>query len=62
MRNRWILALAALFAPASLVAQTRLALSFGDAVKLATGQAAPVQLSSLTTDEARARVRQARSS
>ncbi|HEX4633753.1 MAG TPA: TolC family protein [Gemmatimonadales bacterium] len=62
MRNRWILVLAALFAPASLVAQTKLALSFGDAVKLATGQAAPVQLSTLTTDEARARVRQARAS
>lgn len=61
MRKRWMLVLGVLFAPRAVVAQTQLKLSFGDAVKMATGQAAPVQLSALETDAARARVRQSRS-
>ena len=62
MRNRWIPVVAALVLVPSLAsAQTQLKLGFGDAVKLATGQATPVQLSGLATDEARARVRQSRS-
>lgn len=61
MRNRWMLVLGVLFAPRAVAAQAQLKLSFGDAVKMATGQAAPVQLSALETDAARARVRQSRS-
>jgi len=61
MRNRWMLVAAAVLVPGLAPAQTPLKLSFGDAVKMATGQAAPVQLSALETDAARARVRQSRS-
>jgi len=43
-----------------LAAQTPLQLSFADAVRLASGQAAPVTLATLRSDEADARVRQAR--
>ena len=61
MRKSWTLLLlaAAVFGrPAS--AQTPLKLGFGDAVKMATGQAPSVALASLSSDEARARVRQTR--
>ncbi|HKV72094.1 MAG TPA: TolC family protein [Gemmatimonadales bacterium] len=61
MRKSWILVFAAALAPNLLVAQSQMKLGFGDAVKLATGQATPVQLSGLATAEARARVRQSRS-
>ncbi|HKV70908.1 MAG TPA: TolC family protein [Gemmatimonadales bacterium] len=70
MRNRWIVpVLASVLMAARSSAQTTteifkttlpLHVTFADAVKLATGQATPVQLSSLATDEARARVRQSR--
>src|SRR5690348_4614697 len=70
MHNRWIvLVLASALMAARSSAQTTteiirttlpLHVTFGDAVKLATGQATPVQLSALATDEARARVRQSR--
>ena len=60
MRNRWMLLLAVTAAPRLASAQTPLKLSFGDAVKMATGQATAVELSGLATDEARARVRQVR--
>jgi outer membrane protein TolC len=43
-----------------LTAQTPLQLSFADAVRLASGQAPPVALATLRSDEADARVRQAR--
>jgi outer membrane protein TolC len=70
MRNRWIvLPLAIALIASQGHAQVGIStgdvqtvhLSFGDAVKMATGQAASVQLSGLETDAARARVRQARS-
>lgn len=61
MRKRWLLALGALLLTHAASAQTQLKLTFADAVKLATGQATPVQLSNLATDEAQARVRQTRS-
>ena len=63
MRKGWILVAvaAAIVLAGSASAQTPLKLGFGDAVKMATGQATPVQLSGLATDEARARVRQTRS-
>lgn len=61
MRRSWMLVFAAVLAPNPAVAQSQMKLGFGDAVKLATGQAAPVQLSALETDAARARVRQSRS-
>src|SRR2546428_1662684 len=53
-------------APSSLGAQepattTPLRLSFADAVRVASGQATPVELATLRTTEADARVRQARS-
>ena len=69
MRNRWTLfALASVLVSTPAHAQVRVAtgdlqamhLSLGDAIKMASGQAAPVQLSGLATDEARARVRQSR--
>ncbi|HWZ27831.1 MAG TPA: TolC family protein [Gemmatimonadales bacterium] len=63
MSKSWtllLLACAALTRPA--VAQTPLKLGFGDAVRMATGQAPSVALSALANDEARARVRQTRSS
>src|SRR2546428_7649568 len=55
-----------LVAEPSLVAQqpattTPLRLSFDDAVRVASGQATPVELATLRTSEADARVRQARS-
>ncbi|HTY06915.1 MAG TPA: TolC family protein [Gemmatimonadales bacterium] len=69
MRRRWlVLGLGALVLAGPSAGQQGSAgapaavhLSFGDAVKMATGQAAPVELSGLATDEARARVRQTRS-
>src|SRR5579864_7534391 len=62
MSKSWtllLLACAALTRPA--VTQTPLKLGFGDAVRMATGQAPSVALSGLASDEARARVRQTRS-
>lgn len=44
----------------SAAAQTPVRLSFGDAVRMATGQAPAVALSELASDEARARVRETR--
>ena len=61
MRNRRTLLVALLCLARPAAAQTQLKLGFGDAVKLATGQATAVQLSGLATDEARARVRETRS-
>lgn len=70
MCNRWMLAAAALLIVRTANAQVQIStgqnieavhLSFGDAVRMATGQAAPVRLSGLETDAARARVRQTRS-
>jgi outer membrane protein TolC len=60
--RRTILLLALPLAPGAraLTAQTPLPLSFADAVRLASGQAAPVALATLRSDEADARVRQAR--
>ncbi len=60
--RRKILLLALTLAPGAppLTAQTALQLSFADAVRLASGQAAPVALAALRSDEADARVRQAR--
>jgi len=63
MRKRWtLLALAAAVAGrASAQAPSPLRLGFGDAVRVATGQAPAVTLADLAGDEARARVREARS-
>jgi outer membrane protein len=63
MRNTLaILVLWSAGGPAALAAQAPppLRLSFADAVRLAAGQAPPVQLATLRTDEADARVRQVR--
>lgn len=61
MRKSWTLLLLAGAALSSRVlGQTSLKLGFGDAVRMATGQAPAVALSGLATDEARARVRQTR--
>ena len=62
MPRKILLLLALTLAPGArpLTAQTPLQLSFADAVRLASGQAAPVALATLRSDEADARVRQAR--
>lgn len=61
MRKSWtLLLLAGAFLTPPAQAQTSLPLGFGDAVRMATGQATAVALSGLATDEARARVRQTR--
>jgi hypothetical protein len=60
MRRRILLLLALAVSTQSLTAQTPLQLSFADAVRLASGQAPPVALATLRSDEADARVRQAR--
>jgi outer membrane protein TolC len=60
MRRRILLVLALAWEARPLTAQTPLQLSFGDAVRIASGQAPPVALATLRSDEADARVRQAR--
>jgi outer membrane protein TolC len=60
MRRRIVLLLALALSARPLTAQTPLPLSFADAVRLASGQAPPVALATLRSDEADARVRQAR--
>ena len=60
----WLVAVLAWLSPAPLVAQTPpvpVRLSFADAVRRATGEAPAVELATLRTDEADARVRQTRS-
>jgi outer membrane protein TolC len=60
MRRRIVLLLALALGARPLTGQTPLPLSFADAVRLASGQAPPVALATLRSDEADARVRQAR--
>src|SRR5258708_21963343 len=61
-KRRWPLALGFLIAaPLAAQAPAPLRLSFADAVRRAAGGAPAVELASLRTDEAEARVRQARS-
>ncbi|HVH09402.1 MAG TPA: TolC family protein [Gemmatimonadales bacterium] len=62
MRSLFLLALALTASTASLAGQASrpLALSLGDAVRLASGQAPAVSLATLRMDEADARVREAR--
>ncbi|HEX4600561.1 MAG TPA: TolC family protein [Gemmatimonadales bacterium] len=59
-RPTGLLVLTMIGSAAPLVAQAPLRLSFADAVRRATGEAPVVQLATLRTDEARARVREAR--
>jgi outer membrane protein TolC len=60
MRRRIVLLLALALGARPLTGQTPLPLAFADAVRLASGQAPPVALATLRSDEADARVRQAR--
>jgi outer membrane protein TolC len=60
MQRRILLLLALAPGARALTAQAPLQLSFADAVRLASGQAAPVALATLRNDEADARVQQAR--
>jgi len=57
----WLVAAPCLLAAQQPATTTPLRLSFADAVRVASGQAAPVELATLRTTEADARVRQARS-
>src|SRR5881397_1561093 len=56
----FLLALVAWLATGPLAAQTPVRLSFAEAVRVASGEAPAVALATLRTDEAEARVRQAR--
>ena len=57
----WLVAAPCLLAAQQPATTTPLRLSFADAVRVASGQATPVELATLRTTEADARVRQARS-
>src|SRR3989449_6039470 len=57
----WLVAVPSLLAAQQPATPTALRLSFADAVRVASGQATPVELATLRTSEADARVRQARS-
>src|SRR2546426_3445650 len=57
----WLVAAPSLLAAQQPATPTPLRLSFADAVRVASGQATPVELATLRTSEADARVRQARS-
>src|SRR3989442_13121850 len=57
----WLVAVPSLLAAQQPATPTALRLSFADAVRVASGQATPVELATLRTTEADARVRQARS-
>src|SRR2546425_6702357 len=57
----WLVAAPSLLAAQQPATPTPLRLSFADAVRVAAGQATPVELATLRTSEADARVRQARS-
>ena len=57
----WLVAAPSLLAAQQPATPTPLRLSFADAVRVASGQATPVELATLRTTEADARVRQARS-
>ena len=58
--RRWLAALVVLVAAGPLAAQARVRLSFADAVRRAAGEAPAVQLATLRTAEADARVREER--